>query len=185
MASRSPSWARRARSSISSGVAASVISSTLPSDGECNAYPVVTGPIATEPRPADSHPGPATTARPGHGRCPRSTGTVGRVRVAIVGAGPTGLFLGAALQRRGHAVTVVDRDGGPEPDGGWPRKGVMQFHHAHAFRGPVAGALNRELPEVWARWLELGAEPAFVPGTTEIAGIRSQRPTFERALRDV
>lgn len=107
------------------------------------------------------------------------------MRVAIVGAGPAGLFLGAALQRRGHAVTVVDRDGGPEPDGSWPRKGVMQFHHAHAFRGPVAGALNRELPEVWTRWLELGAEPAHVPGTTHIAGIRSQRPTFERALREV
>jgi 2-polyprenyl-6-methoxyphenol hydroxylase-like FAD-dependent oxidoreductase len=110
---------------------------------------------------------------------------VGRVRVAIIGAGPTGLFLGAALHRRGHAVTVVDRDGGPEPDHSWPHKGVMQFHHAHAFRAPVAGAMKRELPEAWTRWLELGAEPTFVPGTTEITGIRSQRPTFERALRDV
>src|SRR3954452_18780485 len=189
MASRSPSWARRARSSISSGVAASVISSTLPSDGECNAYPVVTGPIATEPRPPTplgrTLPGHVTTARPGHGRCQHGTGTVGRVRVAIIGAGPTGLYLGGALQRRGHAVTVVDRDGGPERDGSWPRKGVMQFHHAHAFRAPVAGALERELPEVWTRWLELGAEPVSAPGATEIAGIRSQRSTFERALHDV
>ena len=110
---------------------------------------------------------------------------MGRVRVAIIGAGPTGLFLGAALQRRGHAVTVVDRDGGPEPDGGWPRKGVMQFHHAHAFRGPVAGALARELPEAFARWVELGAEPVLAPGTDDVVGVRSQRSTFERALRDV
>lgn len=107
------------------------------------------------------------------------------MRVAIIGAGPTGLYLGGALQRRGHAVTVVDRDGGPEPDGSWPRRGVMQFHHAHAFRAPVAGALERELPEAWTRWLELGAEPVFAPGTTEVAGIRSQRSTFERALHDV
>jgi 2-polyprenyl-6-methoxyphenol hydroxylase-like FAD-dependent oxidoreductase len=107
------------------------------------------------------------------------------VRVAIIGAGPTGLFLGAALQRRGHAVTVVDRDGGPDPDGSWPRKGVMQFHHAHAFRAPVAGSLERELPEALTRWIELGAEPGHVPGTDELTGIRSQRPTFERALRDV
>jgi 2-polyprenyl-6-methoxyphenol hydroxylase-like FAD-dependent oxidoreductase len=110
---------------------------------------------------------------------------VGRVRVAIIGAGPTGLFLGAALQRRGHSVTVVDRDGGPEPDGSWPRRGVMQFHHAHAFRAPVAGALQRELPEVWTHWVDIGAEPVVVPDSTEIAGIRSQRSTFERALREV
>jgi 2-polyprenyl-6-methoxyphenol hydroxylase-like FAD-dependent oxidoreductase len=110
---------------------------------------------------------------------------VGRVRVAIVGAGPTGLFLGVALQRRGHAVTVVDRDGGPAADGSWPRRGVMQFHHAHAFRGPVAGSLQRELPEAFRRWLELGAEPVVAPGSSEIVGIRSQRSTFERALREV
>ena len=105
--------------------------------------------------------------------------------MAIVGAGPTGLFLGAALQRRGHAVTVVDRDGGPEADGSWPRKGVMQFHHAHAFRGPVADALQRELPEVYGRWLELGAEPVAMPDGQQIAGVRSQRSTFEKALRGV
>jgi 2-polyprenyl-6-methoxyphenol hydroxylase-like FAD-dependent oxidoreductase len=107
------------------------------------------------------------------------------MRVAIIGAGPTGLFLGATLQRRGHAVTVVDRDGGPEPDGSWPRKGVMQFHHAHAFRSPVAAALERELPGAFERWVELGAEPVNAPDTDVRVGIRSQRPTFERALREV
>ena len=39
------------------------------------------------------------------------------MRVAIIGAGPTGLFLGAALARRGHRVTAVDRDPGPAADG--------------------------------------------------------------------
>ena len=104
-------------------------------------------------RPTGSQPNRDHPDRPHNGpsgpwtRVPVAA-TVGRVRVAIIGAGPTGLFLGAALQRRGHAVTVVDRDGGPESDGSWPRKGVMQFHHAHGFRAPVVGALKRELPEV-------------------------------------
>ena len=40
-----------------------------------------------------------------------------RRRVAIVGAGPTGLYLAIALARRNHRVVVVDRDPGPEPDG--------------------------------------------------------------------
>lgn len=39
------------------------------------------------------------------------------MRVAIIGAGPTGLLLDAALARRGHAVVSVDRDPGPTPDG--------------------------------------------------------------------
>ena len=64
------------------------------------------------------------------------------MRTAIVGAGPTGLFLGTALARRGHEVTVVDRDPGPRSDGSWPRRGVMQFHHAHGFRGQVVDALD-------------------------------------------
>jgi len=110
---------------------------------------------------------------------------VGRVRVAIIGAGPTGLFLGGALQRRGHTVTIVDREGGPDPDGTWPRKGVMQFHHAHVFRPPIAEALARELPDALHQWVDVGAELVKEPSTGEVIGIRSQRSTFDRALRAV
>src|SRR3954453_16187419 len=77
-------------------------------------------------------PGPRHNGPSGPWTLQRCTGTVGRGRVAIIGAGPTGLSLGPPLPRRAPAVTVGDRDGGPEPHGGWPRKGVMQFHHAHA-----------------------------------------------------
>src|SRR4051794_41945822 len=81
------------------------------------------------------------------------------MRIAIIGAGPTGLFLGAALARRGHRVTAVDRDAGPGPDCTWARRGGMQFHHAHAFRPQVADALQAELPAAWTGWLAAGAEP--------------------------
>jgi flavin-dependent dehydrogenase len=105
------------------------------------------------------------------------------MRVAIVGAGPTGLYAAMALARRGHAVTVVDRDAGPGPDARWDRRGVMQFHHPHAFRQQTVDALRAEVPEVLAALLDAGAEPVTRPGRTEVAGLRCRRLTFERVLR--
>ena len=68
------------------------------------------------------------------------------MRTLIVGSGPTGLLLGAALARRGHQVTSVDRDPGPTGDA-WTRRGVMQFEHAHGFRPQVPMTLQAEWPE--------------------------------------
>jgi len=98
------------------------------------------------------------------------------MRIAVVGAGPTGLFSAIALARRGHAVTVVDRDPGPQPDGSWERAGVMQFHHPHAFRGQVVEALSAEMPDVLDALIAAGAEPA------QPAGLRCRRMVFERVL---
>jgi 2-polyprenyl-6-methoxyphenol hydroxylase-like FAD-dependent oxidoreductase len=106
------------------------------------------------------------------------------MRSVIVGAGPTGLYTAIALARRGHQVTVIDRD--PGPDGGqwWDRKGVMQFHHPHFFRQQVADALRAEMPEVWAGLLAAGAVPATLPGQPQVpAGLHCRRVTFERVLR--
>lgn len=108
------------------------------------------------------------------------------MRVAIIGCGPTGLFLGAALARRGHAVTAVDRDPGPVSADEWPRRGVMQFHHAHAFRRQVADAVLAELPEAHEGWLAAGAEPVRMrrpDGAEATVATHSRRETFERALR--
>lgn len=108
------------------------------------------------------------------------------MHVAIVGAGPTGLFLGAALAHRGHRVTAVDRDAGPGPDGGWARRGVMQFRHAHGFRSQIVDALQAEIPEAHDGWVAAGAEPitfTLPDGASMPGGMRSRRETFERALR--
>jgi 2-polyprenyl-6-methoxyphenol hydroxylase-like FAD-dependent oxidoreductase len=109
------------------------------------------------------------------------------MRVVVVGAGPTGLFTGMALARRGHRVAVLDRDSGPRADGSWARRGVMQFHHPHAFRVQVVEALQAELPEVWDDLLAAGAESATGPpepdGPGELVAVRCRRSTFERVLR--
>ncbi|MGB8381634.1 MAG: FAD-dependent oxidoreductase [Dermatophilaceae bacterium] len=119
------------------------------------------------------------------------------MRTAIVGAGPTGLYLGIALARRGHRVVLVDRDPGPSDAGRWERRGVMQFHHVHAFRQQALKALEAEMPDVVESLLAAGAVPATqpAPGRLEleqleqpdqadhVVGLRCRRELFERVLR--
>lgn len=106
------------------------------------------------------------------------------MRTAIVGAGPTGLFTAIALARRGHDVTVVDRDPGPRPDGTWERAGVMQFHHPHVFRLQVVEALAAEMPDVLDTLAAVGAERVVAPEPPHVPlGLRCRRLTFEWVLR--
>ena len=107
------------------------------------------------------------------------------MQTLIVGSGPTGLILGAALARRGHQVTSVDRDPGPTGEV-WERRGVMQFAHAHGFRPQVAMTLRAEWPEAFDSWEVRGAEPVALagPDAPDLVAMRSRRITFERSLRE-
>ena len=108
------------------------------------------------------------------------------MRAMVVGAGPAGLMLGGGLAGLGADVVVVDRDGGPGPDGSWDRRGVMQFGHAHGFRPQVSQVLGARWPAALATWRAAGAEPVEidVPGLGPVSGgMLSRRIVLERALR--
>lgn len=106
------------------------------------------------------------------------------MHTVVVGAGPAGLFIAIALVRRGRHVVVVDRDRGPGRDGAWLRRGVMQFDHAHTFRGPVVEALEAEVPDALAAMRSAGATVETAPDGAPLA-LRIRRMMFERVLRDV
>ena len=96
--------------------------------------------------------------------------------VIIVGAGPTGLTLGAALARRRHRVVAVDRDPGPAPDGSWRRRGVMQFHQAHGFRPQVQDLLQSEWPEAGGRGATSARSPSSFRCRGPVTGDRCPLP---------
>ena len=109
------------------------------------------------------------------------------MQVAVVGAGPAGLFSAIALARRGHQVAVIDRDPGPAADGSWDRRGVMQFHHPHGFRQQIGEALEVEIPEMMDALIAAGAERVVLPAENgrpeRVVGLHCRRMTFERVLR--
>lgn len=103
------------------------------------------------------------------------------MRIIVVGAGPTGLFTSIALARRGHEVLLVDRDPGPPERGSWHRKSVMQFHHAHTFRGPVVEKLRHEMPDVLTDLESAGAVVVVGPDGRP-AALLCRRVTFDSVL---
>jgi 2-polyprenyl-6-methoxyphenol hydroxylase-like FAD-dependent oxidoreductase len=104
------------------------------------------------------------------------------VRTIIVGAGPTGLFTAIALAQRGRDVVVVDRDPGPARDGTWPRKGVMQFHHAHTMRRQIIDLLREEMPDVLDDLISAGATIAMTAANRP-AALLCRRMLFDQVLR--
>lgn len=106
------------------------------------------------------------------------------MKAAVAGGGPVGIFTAMALARRGHDVTLVDRDPGPPAHGAWRRAGVMQFEHAHGWRPQVLDAFRAELPDVVEALLAAGARLEDLPGIPGIQALGCRRPVVERILRE-
>ncbi|TDI59453.1 MAG: FAD-dependent monooxygenase [Alphaproteobacteria bacterium] len=85
------------------------------------------------------------------------------LNIAIVGAGICGLGASLALARKGHKVTIFERDVPPPPGGAdeaffdWDRKGAGQFRHPHAFLGLMCNILRDNYPELLTDFEAAGA----------------------------
>lgn len=122
-------------------------------------------------------------------------------RVAIVGGGIGGLAAALFLGRRGHPVTLFERDGrrpGPDLDRDffdWHRPGVPQAVQPHGLLAPVRTVLRAEVPDVYRAMLRMGARernefewfddrgPAR-PGDEDLVTIQTRRIVLEAALHD-
>ncbi|TNM38393.1 FAD-dependent oxidoreductase [Nocardioides albidus] len=108
------------------------------------------------------------------------------MKTLVIGAGPVGTFTAIGLARRGHDVTVVDRDPGPDADGAWRRVGVMQGEAPHAWRGHVVRTILEEMPDVVDRLIAQGARLGEMPGMPGlVTAMFARRPLVERVLREV
>ena len=107
-------------------------------------------------------------------------------KTVVVGAGPIGLYCALIRARAGDDVILVDRDAGPADDGGWTRRGVMQFHHPHFFRPNVRQVFEATAPDLWAAVVAAGGIPAHPPGAPDfVTGLQCRRSVVERAMRAI
>ena len=130
-------------------------------------------------------------------------------RVAVIGAGIAGLGASLALARKGHDVTVLERDVPPPPAGAdeipadraffdWNRKGAGQFRHPHAFLGLLCNILQDNYPDLLDDFEAAGARRVGMgemippkmraaytpqPGDERLWILMCRRATMETVLR--
>lgn len=108
--------------------------------------------------------------------------------VVVVGAGPAGLAAALFGARRGHLVTVVERDP-PPPNGSadddvarWARPGVPHAPQGHVFLARSTEVLRAEAPDVLQTVLDRGAVEVAVPGGSS-GNVLARRLVYEAVLR--
>ncbi|MEX2394468.1 MAG: FAD-dependent oxidoreductase [Actinomycetota bacterium] len=124
------------------------------------------------------------------------------MRVAIIGAGISGLGAAITLAHDGHDVVVCERDATPLPHSpdeafDWDRRGAPQVRHSHAFLARGRNLLRDQLPEVRQALLDAGAyevawgdmpsdtldDPSPQPTDDDLVMLACRRTTFEWVLR--
>lgn len=122
---------------------------------------------------------------------------VGERRVVVLGGSIAGLAAALILARRGHKVTVVERDpidaGPPEEAHAWTRRGIPHFLQPHAFIPRGRAELKTHLPDVYDGLLAAGARDVDLrpklpggdvrPEDEILQYIAVRRPLIEWGLR--
>ncbi|HEX9260460.1 MAG TPA: FAD-dependent oxidoreductase [Acidimicrobiales bacterium] len=83
--------------------------------------------------------------------------------IVVVGGGVAGLGAAVTLSRRGHKVTLLERDATPLPASAdeafdWDRRGAPQVRQSHAFLARLCLLLRDQYPDVLQALLDEGAE---------------------------
>ena len=125
------------------------------------------------------------------------------MRIAIVGAGVSGLGAAINLAHDSHDVVLLERDatplpGSPDEAFEWNRRGAPQVRHSHAFLARGRNLIRDRLPEVRESLLAAGATemgwPELIPadasydrtpepGDEDLVMLACRRTTFEWVLR--
>ncbi len=135
------------------------------------------------------------SSRPRNGAAPRTA--------VIVGGGVAGLAAARLVARHFARVVVLERDtraavaSGEEAFRAWPRAGVPQFRHSHAFLARLRLALLGHLPDVLERLRAAGVREITLaesvpphmryrprPDDDDVVLLACRRSTFEWALRE-
>jgi 2-polyprenyl-6-methoxyphenol hydroxylase-like FAD-dependent oxidoreductase len=108
------------------------------------------------------------------------------VQIVVVGAGIGGLTAAIGLARRGHVVTVVERDDTPMPNDvegafAWERKGAPQVRHTHGFPALIRATLRDRFPDVLDALRAAGVgEVSILPES-----VTPDSPTYARDAEDL
>lgn len=118
------------------------------------------------------------------------------LRVAVLGAGVSGLAAALALARGGHRVDLVERDslhvGAALDSVDWARRGIPHFLQAHAFTSRGHKELREAFPDVFEALIDAGADDIDLarklpgerePGDEDLRMLGVRRPLIEWALR--